>query len=934
MTTSTQFRRLRLPAAIATVAILIAMVIPTYAEKAPRTTPAPGGTATAATTATEAEKDPTLPIKPPPVTARTWTLQNGLTVIVQEDRSAPVASVQAWCETGSINEDRHLGAGLSHILEHMLFKGTETRTMNQFAQKIQDQGGYINAYTSYDRTVYWIDIPAKGVETALDLLADAMMNSTLPPEEYTKEQEVIRREFAMGYDDPDRMSSLAMFATAFREHPYRIPVIGHIEIYNQLTRDDVMEYYKARYVPNNLFFVIVGDVDAEKVHKQLETYFAKYPRKSLPPRYIPQEPPQLGRRELHQEFPTELTRLNLAWHTPAITHPDVPALDLLSTVLGDGRSSRLFRRIREEKRLVHSIGAYSYTPGDPGLFGISATLDADKREETEVAVLEMMEELKTKGVSAAELEKAKRKILSDHLSGLMTMRGKASELGSNWMLTRNLHFSNEYLAALQRVAPADIKRVLESYFDEKNLTVTSLNPPGSLNKIEDQAAALTAGEIQKFELPNGLRLLVREDARLPLVSMVATFKAGLLAETPETNGITRLASRVMVKGTKTRNAEQIATEIETVGGSISTDAGNNSFSVGVKVMKPDTALGLGILADVVLHPTFPEKEIAREKEVQIAGIRAEEEEMTTVARNLMRANLYPGHPYGLRAAGTPETVSSLAQGQLVDFHKKYAVAENCVIAIYGDIKATEVKALVERTLGAMPAGAEALTEPPQPKALTGTKVVEQNRNKAQAILMVGFLGSDLFSPDRVPLELIDEASSDLGSRFFVRIREQMGLAYFVGSSQMLGLAPGPFVFYLGTSPEKAEAVRTELLDEIEKLAREGLSAEELERAKEKLIGQQEIRNQSEDAFAYATALDELYGLGFDHYKKLKDQVRAVTMEDIKRVAAKYFENQPEVIAIVRPAPRPPAAAASAETAPPAQAAAAAAGTASPTPATQ
>ena len=170
----------------------------------------------------------------PPNTAQRWMLPNGLTVIVQEDHSAPVASVQAWCATGSIHEDKHLAAGLSHILEHMLFKGTKTRSTNEIAQKIQDVGGYINAYTSFDRTVFWIDLPKDGVRSALDILADAMMNSNLPAEEYTKEQEVIRREFAMGLDDPDRTITLLLFATAFQQHPYRFPVIGLIDIYNQL----------------------------------------------------------------------------------------------------------------------------------------------------------------------------------------------------------------------------------------------------------------------------------------------------------------------------------------------------------------------------------------------------------------------------------------------------------------------------------------------------------------------------------------------------------------------------------------------------------------------------------------------------------------------------------------------------------------------------
>src|SRR5216110_710787 len=247
----------------------------------------------------------------PPSSAHKWILPNGLTIIVQEDRSAPVASVQALCATGSIDEDQHLGAGLSHILEHMLFKGTKTRGANQIAQSIQDVGGYINAYTSFDRTVFWIDAPKDGVSTALDVLADAMMNSTLPPEEYQKEQEVIRREFAMVLDDPDRVVGLRLFATAYQRHPYRFPVIGEIEIYNQLTHEQVMQYYKTRYVLNNLSFVVAGDVDAEKVRQQLTEFFKAYPEKSLKPLFIPEEPPQLGRREVRQEFPTELTHLDL-----------------------------------------------------------------------------------------------------------------------------------------------------------------------------------------------------------------------------------------------------------------------------------------------------------------------------------------------------------------------------------------------------------------------------------------------------------------------------------------------------------------------------------------------------------------------------------------------------------------------------------------------
>ncbi|PYJ37809.1 MAG: hypothetical protein DME81_07370 [Verrucomicrobia bacterium] len=836
----------------------------------------------------------------PSSSAQKWFLPNGLTIIVQEDHSAPVASVQAWCATGSIDEDEHLGAGLSHILEHMLFKGTKTRSTNVIAQKIQDVGGYINAYTSFDRTVFWIDVPKDGIATALDVLADAMMNSTLPPEEYQKEQEVIRREFAMGLDDPDRVVGLRLFATAYQRHPYRFPVIGEIEIYNQLTHEQVMQYYKTRYVPNNLTFVVAGDVDAEKVRQQLTEFFKAYPEKSLKPLFIPEEPPQLGRREVHEEFATELTHLSLAWHIPEVTNPDVPALDLLSSILGDGRSSRLYRRVREEAGLAYRISAFSYTPGDPGLFGIDATLDPKKREAAEQLVLRILDEVKQAGVTTEELMKAKKISLSHHLGALTTMRGQASDIGSNWLLTRNLNFSRDYLDAAQKVTLDDIKRVAARYLTNENLTVVSLNPKGSLLAKTEAAKPVGVGEVQKFELSNGLRLLVRQDARLPLVAIGAVFRSGLLAETPQTNGITRLMAKVLLKGTKTRTAEQIANQIEAVGGSISSEAGNNSFAVSLDITKPDVKLGVELLSDVLLNATMPEEAIAREKEVQIAAIKQDEEQLTTVARNILRQALFTQHPYALRANGSVDSIQRLTRKDLLEFRDRYVVAKNGVIFVFGDVKAAEVKQLFEQALAGMKPGTLALTDAHPAAPLNKIETVESRKEKAQGVIMVGYRGADIFSPDRYPLQLIDEASSDLGSRFFVRIREQMGLAYYVGANQMEGLVPGLFAFYLGTDPQKIEPVKTALLDEIHKLATDGLTNEELARAKKKVIGQQEIANQSNDSFGYQCALDEIYGLGFNYYKSLEHGVEAVSLDDIKRVAAKYFRDQPYVLATVRP----------------------------------
>ncbi len=835
----------------------------------------------------------------PALAARRETLPNGLNILVLEDRSAPVASVQAWIGTGSIHEDRHLGAGISHLLEHMAFKGTTTRGGNAIAQAVQNEGGYINAYTSFDRTVYWIDVPAQGVATALEILTDAAMNSTLPADEFVKEQEVIRREFAMLADDPDRVNSHQLFATAYREHPYRHPIIGHLSLFNRLTRDETMAYYKARYVPNNLTFVIVGDVDADDVIKRLGDLFASQEARALPPVFLPAEPLQLGRREAQLEFATELSRTIGAWHVPALTDPDIPALELLATALGDGRSARMYRRVRETG-LAHGASAWSYVPSQPGLFGLDLTTDPARREEALRVALEVVNEVCERGLEPHEIAKAKKVILSNQFHQLSTMRGQAGDLGANWFLTGNLDFTRDFLRAIDAVTNEAVVAAARRHLHEANLSVVSVNPRGS--RKAPVASVRTADRpIQKFTLANGLRLLVKEDPRLPLVSMHACFKAGLLVETPATAGLGKLVARVLPKGTASRSAERIADEIESVGGSVGCDAGNNSIGISIEVLQPDLPLGLDLLADLVRHASFPPEQIERERTVQLAAIKNEDERPTTIASRLLREKLFPGHPYALRGAGTPESVAALTREQMVAYRDAHLVGRNGVLSVFGNVDADDVRARVEKLLAALPAGEAALTHPPQPVALAAALSAEEvMKDKEQGVIMTGFQTCDLHHPDRLALDVIDEASGDLGSRFFIRIREELGLAYFVGSMQLSGLAPGALIFYLGTDPAKLAQVRAVFDAEITALGREGLGADEFARAKKKLLGKQAISLQNVSTLAHHSALDELYGRGYDHHRQLRAELDALTREQVLEVARKYLHERPHVTAIVRP----------------------------------
>ncbi|MFA7345688.1 MAG: pitrilysin family protein [Terrimicrobiaceae bacterium] len=840
----------------------------------------------------------------PDSSAKVFTYDNGLTLVVQEDRSSPVASVQVWCGTGSIHEGERMGAGLSHILEHMLFKGTDTRPPGAIASEVQNLGGYINAYTSFDRTVFWIDVPAGGASAAVAILADATMNATLPENEYTKEQEVIRREFAMGFDDPGRQSSELMLKTVFTESPLRHPVIGYLDVYNKLTRDDVLRYYKARYVPNNLTFVVVGDVDADKIHDDLGKLFETQPRRALEPVFVATEPVQIGRRDAHEEFPTELTRLSLAWRVPGLTDPDTPALDLLGEILGSGRSSLLNTDIRERKHLAHSVSAGMMSLQDEGVFVIQAVTDPGKREAVEKESLQIVDGIKSKGVTEAEIDRARRGLLSNQLNALTTTRGIASDLGSSWRLARNLNFSKQYLDAIGKVTAADVKRVASEYLRPDRLNSTSINPPGTLEKARAAAAEPRPGQVRKFTLANGLRLLVREDPRLPLVSINAVFRGGLLAETRETNGLTKLLAKTLLKGTKSRTAEQIAEQVENTGGGISSDSGNNSFGVSVDVLQPDLDKGLEILADVLLNPVFPEREVNLEKQSLLAGIKAEDEQPTAVGRNLVRGQLFGSHPYALRNAGSADSLPALTPERLRAFQKTYVTAKNGVVSVFGDVRAEQVKALVEKYFAPMPSGQLAFQNAPVPAPVTAGSPANAHLDKQQGIVMLGFQSVAVNDPDRVALELINEASNDLGSRFFNRIREKMGLAYFVGAAQFYGLAPGAFIFYLGTDPKKVGPVTGELRDEVSLLAKEGLTEDELRRAKKKLVGAEAIRNQSNEALAATCAADELMGTGYDSYTRRSEEVEKISLDDIRRVAAKYLPASSSVEATVTPPEKP------------------------------
>jgi len=836
------------------------------------------------------------PLDFPATTARVHTFDNGLEVIVKEDRSAPAASVQAWCRAGSIHEGEWLGAGLSHFLEHMLFKGTGRRDATEIARTVQAAGGYINAYTAFDRTVFWIDTPAAGVETCLDVLCDVVGDATLPEEEFAREADVIRREIAMGEDDPDRVLFAHLFRTAYAEHPARQPVIGHRDLFDQLERDDLYAYYREKYSPDNVFLVVVGDVDADSVIELVGSRLGALPRRKRGPVALPDEPPLLGVRRDDATFPTDLHRQRLAWPAPAGHHADVPALDLAVSILGEGRSSRLYRAIREERRLAHSVGAFAFTPSFPGQVVVSLDTQPEKAAEAEAATFEEIARFLGEGVTPEELEKAVKRTLSAQFSTLTDMGGQASDLGSNWLFTRNLDYTRDYVRAVQEVDADAVTRVARRYLTPSSHTSVSLTPEGVKKAPPAARGTSRSDDIRKVVLDNGLTVLLLADRRLPLVQTGGVFRGGLLAETAGDNGITRLMSRLLVKDTQRRSAAELASAIESVGGAVTSSLGNNTFGVSVQGMRPDLERIVDLLGETLVEPAFLEETLAGERDYQLAQIQSEADRPISVAMKRLRREIYGEHPYGLEPSGTEETVASLGRDRVSDLHHRLVRGGNGVAAVFGDLDTDRAEALVRERFASLPAGEREFVTPLEFDwpARCG-QVVEMEHEKEQAVLLIGCRTVDLTHPDDPALELIDEACSDMASRLFIRIREELGLAYSVGATRLPGLEPGMIVFYVSTAPEKLDRVQDEMIDEIESMRREGLAEEEFERAKASWLGRELVTLQGVKELASVTTVDELVGLGWDNYRRTPDRVRALTPDHVRDVAARYLGEENRVI---------------------------------------
>ena len=845
--------------------------------------------------------------------AEVHTLSNGLQVVLLEDHSAPVVALQTWVRYGSADEEIDV-AGIAHVFEHMLFKGTTRFPHGEIAALIEGAGGTVNAWTSYDETVYHVTIASRFWETGFDVLSDAILHSLFTPNDLDHEKEVVYEEFRRGKDNPDREIGERLFALAFTTHPYRRPIIGFEETFSRITSEDMRRVFHTWYVPNNMVVVAVGDFDTEILWRAVEKRFGAIEARPLPPRPRPDEPLQAEPRVVVMPFQAELARIEIGLPSLAATDPRVPALDLLSDLIGSGYNSALYTALKRRRDLAHDVYAVNYTPRDKGVFLLGASCEPERVPDVLRGLMQQVYE-PALTLSEPTLAAAKTRIISHFVHARETYQGIADQLGRSALVYGDPNYGAHYIAAIEALTPDDLRQVASACLDPQRANIAVLLPTGT--PLPDSATVLawsqpaqrhnvrhmpqTTSPIPVIDLPGGSKLIVQTDRKAPLVSIRTVINGGQRVEPQGQEGLVRLLTSVWDMGTSLRSAAEIERELDRLGASLHASSDRDSLQLGARFLKETFAAGLELFFEILAEPAFPEAEVERERADQLRDLDTLKENRFQFAFQHFLPMFYGAHPYNHLSLGWRESLASVTRADLLAFHNKILRPDRTVYTVVGDIAVDEVLTLLHRAAPSALYAAETHplhTTPTMPMRSDMSTQVLTTEGK-QTHIIWGFPTVTMYDRERYALRLLDTILGGMGGRLFTELRDQKSLAYSVTSFDAYPVDPGFFALYIGCSPEK----ETEALSEFERVVHEvqevGVTPEELERAKTYLEGALDIGMQGTSQRTAVYGLGQLHHGKWNAFQDYIESMRAVSGADVQRVAQSYLNASRSVRVILR-----------------------------------
>ena len=837
----------------------------------------------------------------PPV--QTWTLNNGLVVLFWENHIAPVVSMRIGVKTGSQYEGRFLGAGISHNLEHVVSGGSTSRmSESEYNQYLASIGATANAYTTRTITCYYINGPSGEFSGELMSLSDWVTDCGFDETELAREKGVITQEIYKGFEEPSRVMFDILYKTAFQNHPARYPVIGYLDNFLRISRDDLIEYYNSFYSPDNAILTLAGDISLEDAQTYTDSLFGDWERRTHQPPLVTNEPAQLSARYAETEAAVRTSNMRIAWRGASRGDEDGYALDILTDILAGSETSILNKRLVTEEKLCGSVFASHYNPmAQPSLFQIGiSNFDYEDRDRILGIIDDEIGKIIEKGVDKKEVERQKRLLVKSLMFENETVEGQTSSMMFNY-INYGRPTALDFLVPRYMVVEAgEIRAAAEKFLVPHTMNVVVVRPPME-RAVDDVIAAKTSGGIdfEKRVLDNGITVLAAENNSVPHFDVKIFFNAGLRYDPKGKEGLTGMLADYLMEGIKGYpTQEKLSQYIDWNGYDVNSSGGNNSISLNGKLLPMDIEPGVELLARMAFEPTFPKESLPRLKQKKLIEIASTSNSWSREAFYYFREVFFVEHPYGHNTSGSEESIAAIARGDIIDFHDQFMRPSNCVIAIAGPQTVDESYELVERIFGDYKKSKIEVPKiaPQKPKTAPETHVKTSDRN--QITLVIGYAAPSIYDDDRFALAVMKGFLSGMRGRLHEQLRGVRDLVYVVWGSSFIGPEAGTYYIMTQTSPENLDTVEAVILREIERVKAGDFGETELEQARANIREGFYRGRQEQENHVFSAALNELYGLGFDYEDRYLEKIEEVTLDDISRYANKYLVNP--VTALVAP----------------------------------
>lgn len=860
-----------------------------------------------------------------------YILENGVEVVLKSTGFSETVTMQVWVGVGSLHETEH-ELGMSHFLEHMLFKGTKKYGPGEIAATVEMCGGEINAYTTFDNTVYYLTLDSNHVTSGIDLLYEAVAHSNLDPIEFGREKEVILEEIRRSNDSPGSRIGRRVFEVAYGDTPAARPIIGSMESVSGFTRDQVYGYYKKWYVPNNMRIIVVGKFDEPALLKFLSSTFGSLDQDALPFEFDPMKIyDERGQSDKHGRVSVvkgdfKQARVELVFPAPFLEHPDTMALDIAAFALGTGEMGRLSRRLRDEYGLVSSVGASVFSPVFGGIFEVSALLEKDQIGPALNAIRNELEEfLTTNPITDEELERARATLRLDRIYRDETVDGQARSIGFGLKTSLRMHFDAAFTAMMEHISRSEIygaarrwidfskAKIVVMVHDDETVDTVALeqafwteeatktpNPPVFVGRLLAESSEKDS-EVVRHELAPGLTLLTKQNSNVPLFTLCGATRGGVREETPATAGLYNFLSGMLGTATEGQSFEEFVGTVEAHGATLEGFSGKDSFGVHTQCAVDDFQIFLPMLIDTLAAPQFPEEQFESLRREVLQSLMRQKDSPSSVCFRKLQQLMYGKHPYSWPVAGSEEFVAKITPDQLLSAYRQAIDGKPWVFSLVSPFDHDTARSILEPFLKKIPTGAGKVTAVAPIAAITGIEVVHIPMDREQSHVAVAFPGRSWGHPDRPVLDVLVNILGGHGGRLFRELRDKESFAYTVSPLISYGCDDGMVGAYIACAPAKAELALARLREEINKMTEAAPEETELRRSINYIVGSHVMGLQKSDSQASTMTLMELYGFGYDDFQSYPERIRKVTGAQVLEVARKLFGDSPSRAVIVGPA---------------------------------